>query len=528
MVANPKIPIDAMAGAPGNDAKPQAVHLSLDVTDPEVVAELGRHPAGETRDTYALQALRLGVLALRMASGQVDATAVRDAGERLIGQMRETLATRADDLTKQVTSVLTRYFDPTTGAFDTRVRSLIQKDGEIERLLQQHLGGDSSTLARAMAAHVGESSPIFRMLSPTDSNGLRAQMESTLNAALEKQRDILLREFSLDTEASALSRLVAEIGAGSEKLQTDIQGKIDGVVKEFSLDSETSALSRLVGRVETAQRAITANLTLDEDTSALSRLKRELGATIDELSKKNADFHTEVRSTLVELRARKTEMDRSTRHGAEFEAELGNLLASLAQQQGDVHEATGTTTGIIKNCKVGDHVIELGPESAAPGVRIAWEAKESRACDLSAALAESETARKNRGAQLGVFVFSKKTAPDTLQPLARFGSNVVVVWDAEDPSSDLQVRAAYTICRALAIRERTASAQTRDVITQIEEATRAVEKQLAYLEEIKKQAETIQSNGEKIVIRAAKMRDDVAKEVERLDEQIAALKTGGG
>jgi hypothetical protein len=528
MVANPKIPIDSAAGAPGDDATSRSMHLSLTVTDPEVLAELGRYLQGEARDAYARAALRIGVLALRTAAGQIDATAVRDAGERLIGQMRDTLSTRADDLTKQVGSVLTQYFDPSTGAFENRVRLLVQKDGEIERLLQQHLGGESSTLARSMTALVGESSPIFKMLSPGEATGLRAQIETTLNAALEKQREIVLREFSLDSDSSALSRLVGEIGAGSEKLQTDIKGQIDGVVKEFSLDQPGSALSRLVGRVETAQKAITANLTLDEDTSALSRLKRELGATIDDLAKKNADFHMDVRSTLAELTARKVEMDRSTRHGAQFETELGNLLTSLAQQQGDIYQATGNTTGLIKNRKKGDHVIELGSESAAPGAKITWEAKEDGSYDIARALEESDQGRKNRGAQMGVFVFSKKTAPEGLQPLARYGSDVVIVWDAEDPSSDLHVRAAYTICRALAVREATSTAQARDVAKQIEEATRAVEKQLGYLEEMRKHAETIQSNGEKIVYRATKMREDVAKEVERLDAQIAALKTDTG
>jgi hypothetical protein len=369
-------------------------------------------------------------------------------------------------------------------------------------------------LARTLASHLGEGSPIFRMLSPTEADGLRAHVERTLETALAEQQKYVLREFSLDRKDSALSRLVSEMGDRETKLENRLEGQVSAVMSELSLDQPNSAISRLV-----------KNLTLDDETSALSRLKRELLGTVDELVRRNTDFQTEVRSTLAGLHARREEAARSTRHGVGFEDELGQVLAREAQRIGDVHQAVGATTGAIKNCKVGDHMVTLGPDSPAPGAGIVWEAKEERGLDLRRALGELETARKNRRAQIGIFVFSRKVAPPELAPFGRYGQDLVVIWDAEDTHSDLHVKAAYSVARALAIRLGETSAHTAEALRELELATRAVEKQIQHLEDIRKWAQTVQGHGEKIVDRADRMAADLLHEVERLDRWQGALRS---
>jgi len=490
----------ARAGTHGPSGPPAAttVELRLAVTDPEVTAELSRYPAGVERERFALAALRVGVLALRAAGGQIDGATVREAGERLLGELRELLAQRAGDLTRQLGETLTRYLDPQSGSLPRRLEDLVRSGGDLERVLRAHLAPDESVLARTLAQHLGENSPVFRLLSPEDAGGLRAQVEQTLARVLAEQRELILRQFSLDDRESALSRLVAELRQQQAQLQTDVRGQVETMAREFSLDKPDSALARLVARVDAAQKA---------------------------LVEQHQAFHGEVRATLAALQARREEAAQSTRHGAVFEEALGAALRDDAQRAGDVHEATGNTTGAIKNCKKGDHVVTLGPDSAAPGARIVWEAKEDRSYDLRRALDEIDEARRNRQAQVGVFVFSRRTAPPGLQPLARYGRDVVAVWDAEDPASDLVLRAAASVARALAVRERAAGDQTAETSQAIELATRAVEKQVGYLQEIITWSATIKNNAEKVIDRATRMAADLRKEVERLDEQVAALRT---
>jgi hypothetical protein len=386
-----------------------------------------------------LSALRLGVLALRQAAGELDATTVRDAAQELLAGLGQLLAQRGTEITTDISGALRQYFDPSTGALPQRIEALLRNDGELDRALRAHLGPENSTIAQALAAHLGEGSEIFKLLSPTDASGVKAQVTGVLEGALQAQQDQILREFSLDNKESALARLVAELELSNGELKTDLQDKVDTLASEFSLDKPDSALSRLVGRVETAHKAITnefstdnensaiarlsrmlqdtsrqidKNLTLDDDGSALSRLKRELVTTIESLVTSNNTFQTEVRTTLAALQARKAEASRSTRHGLTFENEAGRVIEAEAQQLNDFCDRVGATAG--KGGKTGDFVTTLGPDSAAPGTHIVWEAKEDKSYTLKKAPAEIAAARANREAQIGVFIFSRNAAPEGL------------------------------------------------------------------------------------------------------------------
>ncbi|MBU6428522.1 MAG: hypothetical protein KGR26_05910 [Cyanobacteria bacterium REEB65] len=530
---------------------PAVLPLALDIRDPEVVGELWRRPEGAERSQFALAALRLGVLALRQAAGQVDGQAIREAGDRLLLDIRELLSTRATALTLDLATTLKQYLDPASGMLPQRLQALVQPDGEIDRLLKAHVSPDESVLAKTLLAHLGSDSPIFKLLSPTEASGLRAQVTETLEAALKDQRERILQEFSLDSKESALSRVVSELALSQGKLESGFKQQVELVIKEFSLDDQNSALSRLVGRVEGAQRAISAefstdnetsalnklskvlaetkaeirsNLTLDDEQSALARLKRELEKAIAGMVEKNQEFQTEVRATLEALKARNAEKIKGTHHGREFEQAVGSVLGAEAQRLGDLFESTGDKPGLMALSKVGDHLIELGSDSQAPGAKIVFEAKEKQGYDLKKALEEMDVARKNRGAQVGVFVYSSRTAPANLLPFARYGSDLVVVWDVEDPATDLYLTAAYSVARALAIRQGVAVGQACEAIEQIEMATRAVEKQIEYLGEIKTWANTVKNNGEKIADRADKLQKEITRAVDALDAQVGALK----
>jgi hypothetical protein len=323
-----------------------------------------------------------------------------------------------------------------------------------------------------------------------------------------------VREFSLDQPNSALSRLVTKVEAAQKT-----------IADQFSADNDLSALNRLSRLLQNTSDEIGKSLTLDDERSALSRLRKELVGTIEEMVHRNHEFQTDVRATLAGMQARREEADRSTRHGATFEAQLGEVLSIEAQRLGDVHRATGNTVGGIKGCKTGDHVTQLGPDSSAPGARIVWEAKEDKKYDVTAALEEIDAARKNRDAEVGIFVFSRKTAPAELQPFSRYANDIVIVWDADDPTSDVYVKAAYSVARALSIRAREESSHSEEALRSLELATRAVEKQVQHLDQIKTWSETIKGNGEKIADRVGKMKLELAKEVERLDREVGNLKS---
>ena len=191
-----------------------------------------------------------------------------------------------------------------------------------------------------------------------------------------------------------------------------------------------------------ATEAIHSNLTLDNEGSALARLKRELVEILKGHQEQATSFQKDVTSALEAMKARREESLRSTTHGRQFEDVVVEFVQHEAEKAGDIATATGNSTGAIKNCKVGDATVELGPDCVAEGTSFVVEAKEHASYDINKARAEIDKARKNRGASVGVFVFSKKTAPANQEPLLRYGNDIFVVWDAEDMNNDVILKSA--------------------------------------------------------------------------------------
>ena len=125
--------------------------------------------------------------------------------------------------------------------------------------------------------------------------------------------------------------------------------RITEVTGEFSLDNEDSALSRLMQGVERAQRQISSEFDLNEDGSALARMQKKLLEEIEKQNKANTDFQTEVKTAIAEMKNRKQESERGTRHGLVFEDAVFGFVSERSQEATDIAERTGNTTGLIKN-----------------------------------------------------------------------------------------------------------------------------------------------------------------------------------
>ncbi len=505
------------------DSDAAVLELTLRIRDPEVSEELASFGSCREREQYALAALRLGVLSLRTARGQVDAQAVRGEVERMLQSLEKQLVQHRDTLQLTLGTALREYFDPKSGRFAERVQSLVHEDGELARVIRGQVEGSDSALSRTLAAHMGPESPVMRGLDPTHSEGLLPRVEEMMGDALRGQRERILREFSLDNREGALSRLVGELGEHHGKLTEALEQRIDDVVREFSLDDSESALSRLVHRVERAQQRITDEFTLDSDTSALARMRAELRGIAEKQSEKINALEQRVASEMAALSAKRSAEAKSTTHGHAFEADLASYLRTRAQNAGDLLLETGTTPGLIRNCKVGDAVLELGANHRAAGARIVIEAKEKAGYSAAQAQSELDTACKNRDAEFGIVVLSARCAAGDQHRFYPLGGGVLVVWDAEDPISDVFLDAALALGRASCVRSRHRSDESFDVAA-LEKAVRQVEKQIEGLEEIRTAAETIERGSGRILKRVRILDDNLSRAVRSLDRCSDAAK----
>jgi hypothetical protein len=525
-------------------ASEDSLVLNLVIEDPEVSTELRRRAEGHARNTFAVSALRIGILALRQAQGNVDAEVVRNEGQRLIAELSRELALGVQQIDSKIAGSLKLYFDPQSGHFTERVERLVRKDGDLETMLRQQIGdGESSELARALARRIGETSPLMRRLDPQDAESISRSIEKSVKDVLDAEQGRILGEFSLDNEAGALTRVVAQLEATNGKFKGDIEKQIKAAIREFSLDDESSALSRLVKKVEEAKDRITDefsvdnqgsainklnlvlaetrqsiddNLTLDNEQSALARLKKQLTDVLGDIQSKNQEFQQDVSAKLASLVTRHQEEMRSTTHGISFEEEFCVFLQREAQRAGDVFTATGTKPGAIGKCKTGDAIIQIGTEAAAAGERIVFEAKSSKKFGLTDASQEIEEARKNRSASVGVFVFAKDTAPQGLQPFTRIEHDLFVIWDAADPSTDIYLSAAVSVAKALLFRQKAVDNKSQASVLDMERALNALEKQLKGLDQMETWTLTIQANSGKIAGRIVEIRKSATDHIGQL------------
>ena len=533
------------------DDSVQSVLLNLVVSDRETVAELIQRSDGRERDEYALAALRIGVLSLKHARGQIDADAVRLEGERLLKDLKSALDGSRNEIHTNLTTSLKEYFDPNSGRFQERIERLIKQDGDLEKVLQRQVGSNGSVLVETLAEHIGKNSPLMKLLNPEEANGLVSSVRSTISSVIDEEQKRILGEFSLDNDQSALTRLVKKLTEANGKLRDGLADDIGNVVQEFSLDREDSALSRLVKRVEEAQETITkefsldedgsalsrlstvindakgsidANLTLDSEGSALYRLKRELVDILHDQEQKAQTFQGDVKAALEGMKAQRKETARSTQHGNDFEATACEFIEKEVQKAGDIATRTGATTGLIKNCKVGDLVVELGADCVAAGEKLVVEAKEDTGYSVVKALAELDSARKNRGASVGLFLFSAQTAPQGMDMLTRNGDDVLVVWDAQRIESDVILRAGLSLAKALCVRKQRERDKNESNWDEVDAAVLAVEKEVTRLAKMRTWTETIQSHSGNILEEIRKMTNSLERQIAVLRESTEALR----
>ena len=175
---------------------------------------------------------------------------------------------------EQIENKLKEYFDPKTAASPTACSDSSPTTASCHTH-QRICRWRELAICPNVGDPRGTRQRIMKMLDPQQSDGLLTTLRKTVDDQLTQQRDHLLKEFSLDNK-EVHTRLLCELTSNHGDLGKDAADENRSVIKEFSLNEENSALSRLVQNVTQAQRTITNEFSLDNDTSCLSKLKREL------------------------------------------------------------------------------------------------------------------------------------------------------------------------------------------------------------------------------------------------------------
>jgi hypothetical protein len=495
---------------------PQQVQISVIFTPEEVTADLRDRRPGSvalfeeldmpSRDQLGLDAWMIGLRALANAHAAAQESKLKDVGATLLTDIDRQLRAHVEEQQQTIGTVLTRFFDPNDGQVSQRLAAFVDDHGVLARLLERYLGPQNSVLAEALAKQVGETSPLFKKLSPTESTGLVKVLEAQLRLVMGESHAELVRALDPLAEDGAVARFLKSLRDELRGANEDRQKQLSAALAALDANDEGSLLSRLVRETHHARQEVLAAVNPDTPSSpmailksSLTRLLQEQASTQLDLAKRQEErqslFEKEVREALARIETKRTQELKTTRGGLDFEDAVMSFVRTATQGAPCVFDVTGTTAGVGR-CKKGDAVLRFTSESVFADAGVVFEAKRDGTYTVQRALDELDAARKNRNAVAGVFVMARSHASDVFPRFARYGNNVLITWDDQDPATDACLHAAILLGMGLVTRARTVG-DTGD-ISALRDIEARIEGELGRLEKMEKHSDSIQKNADGI------------------------------
>ena len=485
------------------------------------------------QDQLAYEAWLIGYRAVTNAHRLAEEARLNDIGKSLLEDIDVQLRGHAERQAQCMQTALSSYLDPESGQVSERLRQLVGDGGTLPALLDRHLGPQNSILVETLVKHVGEQSPLFKKLSPTDSEGLLQLMAERLRKVMEEQNQAFHRALDPKAEGGAIAAFILNLRDELKRAEDDQAQQLKLALAALDTTKEDSLLNQLRRDTQQAREQLLKAINPATEgsplavihTSLLERLERHAKSQqeqLDEARKLTTDFQRDVREAVQRIELRRGEELRSCRGGRLFEDAVLDFVQQAVGGNGYEVENTGATVGNVPNSKVGDGVIRFPDEHLFRDARVVIEAKHEKGYTVSAALEELRKARANRDACAGIFVMAKSHAAPGFPAFSRYGQDVLVVWNHESTDTDPYLNGALMVGLALAIRQRkTASEGDLQALQKIEQR---IARELERLETIRDAAQKIRKQVETIDDEATKGSRALQKLVTDAQKTLLALK----
>jgi hypothetical protein len=232
--------ISSVSGNGRNES--EVIQLVLELREPQLVAYFEPFAEPE-RSAKALEAIRVGVIALQTACPTLDTQIVKDQFAEMQDDLGESLA---------------RYFAEKDGIVPKSLNDAFGEKGVLSQFFQRYFDPETGRLVRLMDCQVGPSSSFARLFDPKNKDGVIATIEDRVKKLVEAKLNEVLTKFSLDDNDSAMSRL-----------KTMIDGAFSGL---------REALGVKAARAEEAERGHVKGFCFEEDLyEVLAEMGRQFG-----------------------------------------------------------------------------------------------------------------------------------------------------------------------------------------------------------------------------------------------------------
>jgi hypothetical protein len=332
----------------------------------------------------------------------------------------------------------------------------VSVDGE--RVVVEHI----QLADPALAAFVAQRSEAERV--DLVERALRVGLLAIQDAGTTLDVDMVRREFEVllqrsesmsERAAEALDGVMrANFGDGDGRLPRTLErflgdrGQLRHFVAELFDESKRDSA---IGRMRTLLGSY-----FDGDASRLAQLldPTRLGSPLHQFRTEMTEgfAHLNDRLTAIEAAgaARSAERARSSAKGADFEDLVDELLANLVRGTGDLVDRTGNEAGEVIRSRKGDFLLTVDPDLCrGADVRVVIEVKD-RAVSGRAMREELSEAKRNRGAAIGLVVFTPAHAPAGIAPFDVRAGDVYCVIDPENPEPQV-LEAAVRLARLHAL-----------------------------------------------------------------------------
>jgi hypothetical protein len=265
----------------------------------------------------------------------------------------------------------------------------------------------------------------------------------------------------------------------------------------------------------------------DGDASRLAVLldPTRLGSPLHQFRSEVSEGFTKLNDRLTAIEAaaaaRAVERQRSSAKGADFETLLESMLGEIVRGTGDALDRTGDEAGSVARSKKGDLLLTISPElTRGAELRVVIEAKD-RTVSGRAMRDELRAAKTNRGAAVGLVVFTPAHAPAGIAPFdVRTGDVYCVIDpDAPDPAN---LEGAVRLARLMALaclreeRNEVDGAAVGRALAGIREGLEAVRR-------MKTQLTSIGGAAQEITMALDRMRASVLARVEEVESELRVV-----
>ena len=180
-----------------------SLDLNLLISDSNILTYLRQFDSEEAQCEKAIEAMKVGVIAIQSASPTLDTQVVQEK----FAEVEFRLTEQMGDFQKKMTDDLVRFFSEDNGVVPRSLDGVFGKTGALTRTFQSFFDPNEGSLARLMQTQIGPQSTFGRALDPQNKTGVIALIETRVQNLVESKLDEVLGQFSLDEDGSAMCRL---------------------------------------------------------------------------------------------------------------------------------------------------------------------------------------------------------------------------------------------------------------------------------------------------------------------------------